>query len=188
MEERMEPFFGTLRCTLLDRRSSVPLVEARVMCAGRDGRVSRFDTDQRGGFEGQFPQGVYDLVISARGYLSLTVRGIGILAGHEQHVIRGLIPGEGKTLEGEPATAIAGYVVDRVGLAVENVAIHANEENGSYAYTTRTDRSGAYILHGVVPGMYDLSVRAGDRTVERRPVPIAHVKELVRLDLRLLQL
>lgn len=184
----MEPSFGTLRCTLLDRRSSIPLAEARVMCAGRDGRVSRFDTDQGGAFEGEFPQGVYDLVISARGYLSLTIRGIGILAGHHQSLTRGLVPGDGQTLEGEPATAIAGYVVDRVGLAVRNIAIHANEEKGGSAYTTRTDSSGAYILHGVRPGMYDLSVRVGERTVEQRPVPIAHVKELVRLDLRLVQL
>jgi hypothetical protein len=188
MEEKMETSFGTLRCTLLDRRSSVPLAEARIMCAGRDGRVFRFDSDQRGAFAAELPEGVYDLVISARGYLSLMVRGIGILARHHQTITRGLIPGEGKGFEDEPATAIAGYVVDRIGQAVGNLAIHVNEERGRHTYTTRTDRFGVYILHGVIPGMYDLSVRAGVRTVDQRPLPIAHVKELVRLDLRILQL
>jgi len=158
------------------------------MCAARDGRVFRFDADRLGTFAAELPEGVYDLVISARGYLSLMVRGIGILARHHQMLTRGLIPGEGKGLEDEPATAVAGYVVDRVGRPVANLAIHVNEERGRHAYTTRTDRSGVYILHGVVPGMYDLSVRAGERTVDQRPLPIAHVKELVRLDLRIVQI
>jgi hypothetical protein len=184
----METSFGTLRCTLLDRRSSVPLAEARVMCAGRDGRVFRFDADQQGAFAAELPEGVYDLVISARGYLSLMVRGIGILARHHQTIVRGLIPGEGKGLEDAPATAVAGYVVDRVGRPVPNLAIHVNEERGHHAFTTRTDRAGVYILHGVVPGMYDLIVRAGERTVDQRPLPIAGVKDLVRQDLRIVQL
>jgi hypothetical protein len=36
--------------------------------------------------------------------------------------------------------------------------------------------------------MYDLFVRAGERTVEQRPVAIAHVRELVRVDLRIAHL
>ena len=186
----MDQSFGTLRCTLLDRRSSAPLRGARVMCVGRDGRVSAFDADDAGRFETVLPQGVYDLVVSARGYLSLTVRGVGMLVGHEHAITRGLVPGEaGRGAEAEPATAIAGYVVDRIGLAVPGVAIHVNPATrGGSAYTTRTDRLGAYVLNGVAPGMYDLAVRADDRTVAFAHVPIAHVKSLVRVDLRVVQL
>jgi hypothetical protein len=180
--------FGTLHCTLLDRRSSVPLGGARVTCVWRNERVSALDADEAGRFTAELPEGVYDLVISARGYLSLFVRGIGVLAGYQQTIVRGLIPGEGQPLDGEPSTAIAGFVRDRVGLAVPNASIYVNGENGGTSYTTRTDSAGAYVVHGVVPGSYDLAVRAGDRTLAHQHVPIAHVKSLVRTDLRIIQL
>ncbi len=179
---------GVLLCTLLDRRSSVPLAGAQINCVWRDARVSWLEADKRGNFSAELPQGVYDLVISARGYLSLLVRGVGVLAGYRQTLTRGLIPGEGQSPHGEPATAVGGYVTDRLGRPVPNVTIQLNAEDGTQAYTTRTDRSGAYMLHGVVPHMYDLSVRAGERTVLRDHVPIAHAKNFVRLDPSLLHL
>ena len=118
MEARTTPSgeqTGSLVMTLLDRRSSVPLAGARINCVWRGGRVSRLDADARGNFQTTLPQGVYDLVISAQGYLSLLVRGIGVLGGYNQHLTRGLIPGEGQTAEGEPATAIGGFVTDPAG-------------------------------------------------------------------------
>ncbi|MDB5041293.1 MAG: Carboxypeptidase regulatory-like domain [Candidatus Eremiobacteraeota bacterium] len=180
--------FGTLHCTLLDRRSSVPLAGARVTCIWRDERVSVLNADEQGSFTSELPEGVYDLVISARGYLSLFVRGVGVLAGYRQSLVRGLIPGEGQPLDGEPSTAIAGFVRDRIGLAVPNATIHLNAENGGAAYTTSTDKEGAYVVHGVIPGSYDLAVRSGDRTLAHQHIPIAHVKTLVRTDLRIIQL
>jgi hypothetical protein len=176
---------GELICTLLDRRSSMPLAAARIMCVGRDRRVARLDTDEHGNFRAHLPQGVYDLVISANGYLSLLVRGVGVLADYQHVVTRGLVPGEGEFAESEPATAIGGYVTDRIGRPVANVMMHANAENGSFAYTTRTDRRGAYVLHGVVPELYDLTVRSMERTLTREHVPIAHVNDFIRLDIRL---
>ena len=187
-EKEVEVTFGTLHCTLLDRRSSVPLGGARITCVWRNERVSSHTTDEDGSFVTELPEGVYDLVISARGYLSLSVRGVGVLAGYRQDLLRGLIPGAGQRLEGEPSTAIAGYVRDRVGQTVGNVAIHVNANDGSTAYTTRTDKIGAFVLNGVRPGMYDLVARTGERTLALAHVPIAHVKELVRVDLTLLQL
>lgn len=180
--------FGTLHCTLLDRRSSVPLHGARATCVWRNERVSVHDADGHGTFTAQLPEGVYDLAISARGYLSLFVRGIGVLAGYRQTLVRGLVPGQGQPLDGEPSTAIAGFVRDRVGQPVPNATIYVTTENNGTSYTTNTDHSGAYVLHGVVPGMYDLAVRAGDRTLAHEHVPIAHVKTLVRQDLRIIQL
>ncbi|GAC1421641.1 MAG: hypothetical protein NVSMB5_14920 [Candidatus Velthaea sp.] len=176
---------GSLTCTLLDRRSSVPLSGARITCVWRDNHISRLDADMRGNFTAELPQGVYDLVISARGYLSLLVRGIGVLGGYRQTLTRALVPGEGEDPEGLPSTAIGGFITDRVNRSVGNVTVSAMREDGNASYTTRTDRSGAYILHGVVPGMYDLSVRAMERTLAREHVPIAHVKSFVRIDLRL---
>ncbi|GAC1581165.1 MAG: hypothetical protein NVS3B7_16120 [Candidatus Elarobacter sp.] len=188
-EYEVDDTFGTLQCTLLDRRSGAPLSGARVTCIWRDERVSAFDADRQGSFVAQLPQGVYDLVVSARGYLSLLVRGVGVLGGYEQSIVRGLVSGEGRQLDGEPSTAIAGYVRDRVGRAVPDVAIHVNAEgSGGRAYTTRTDRFGAYVLHGVVPGMYDVVGRVGERTVAHAHVPIAHVKTLVRHDMRIVQM
>jgi protocatechuate 3,4-dioxygenase beta subunit len=162
------------------------------MCIGRGGRISVFDADARGTFQATLPEGVYDIVVSARGYLSLTVRGVGVLARYTQALTHGLVPGTGVPLDGEPATAVAGYVVDRVGLPVPGAAIHLNptqaREGAGSAYTTRTDRQGVYVVNGVVPAMYDLAVRAAERTVAFAHVPIAHVKELLRVDLRVVQL
>ena len=190
MEERqisvVEPT-GSLCCTLLDRRSSVPLTGARITCVGRDNRVSRFDADRFGRFTTKLPQGVYDLVISARGYLSLLIRGVGILGSHHQVMTRALVPGQGDDPECEPATALGGYITDRLGRPVGNVTINIGSERGDVAYTTRTDRAGAYLLHGVVPQMYDLTICAMERRLARELVPVANIKEFVRLDLRLMQ-
>jgi hypothetical protein len=180
--------FGTLHCTLLDRRSSLPLAGARVTCIWRNERVSVHTTDQDGRFVAQLPEGVYDLVISARGYLALSVRGVGVLANYRQDLLRGLVPGAGQAIEGEPSTAIAGYVRDRVGQTVNDIAIHVSSNDGSLSYTTRTDKIGAFVLNGVRPGMYDLVVRSGHRTLALEHVPIAHVQDLVRVDLTLLQM
>jgi hypothetical protein len=103
---------GSLCCTLLDRRSSVPLGGARITCVGRDNRVTQFDADRVGRFTTTLREGAYDLVISARGYLSLLVRGVGVLGGHKQLMTRALVPGEGEKPECEPATALGGYVTD----------------------------------------------------------------------------
>ena len=54
-------------------------------------------------------------------------------------------------------------------------------------YTTRTERDGAYLVHGVVPQMYDLTVSAIDRRLAREYVPIAGTQEFIRLDIRLVQ-
>ncbi len=178
---------GSLCCTLLDRRSSVPLSGARITCVGRDNRVMRFDADRSGRFTTKLPQGVYDLVISARGYLSLLVRGVGVLAGHHQLVTRALIPGEGDDPDVEPATAIGGFITNRLGRGVGNVTIQINSERGTVAYTTRTDRAGAYLLNGVVPDMYDLTVHAMERRLAKQLLPVASAKDFVRFDLRLVQ-
>ena len=179
---------GTLSCTLLDRRSSVPLHGARITCVGRDARVARFDADRFGRFTTTLPQGVYDLVISARGYLSLLVRGVGVLAGHNQTLVRALVPGQGDDSPREPATAIGGYLTDRFGRPVANVTILVTAERGEIAYTTRTERDGAYLLHSIVPQAYDLTISALERRILREPIAIANAKDFVRLDFRLVQL
>jgi hypothetical protein len=179
---------GSLCCTLLDRRSSIPLGGARITCVGRDNRVTRFDADRFGRFSSTMPEGVYDLVISARGYLSLLVRGVGVLAGHNQLVTRALVPGEGEDCEHEPAAALGGYITDRFGRPVANVTIHITSEDGEVAYTTRTDRDGAYLLNGILPQSYDLTLCAMERRLARELVAITNPRAFVRLDLRLMQI
>ena len=178
---------GSLCCTLVDRRSSVPLGGARITCVWRDNRITRYDADRLGRFTSRMPQGVYDLVISARGYLSLLVRGVGVLAGHDQMVTRALVPGEGSDPESPAATAIGGYLTNRLGRPVSNVNIHIAAQVGDGSYTTRTGRDGAYLLNGVAPKDYDLTVYAMDRRLARELVSVVSTKEFVRLDLHLMQ-
>jgi hypothetical protein len=191
MEERLpavSELNGSLCCTLLDRRSSVPLCGARITCIGRDNRAIRFDADRFGRFTTAMPEGVYDLVISARGYLSLLVRGVGVLAGHRQLVTRALVPGEGDDCDHEPAAALGGYITDRLGRPVANVTIHVSGEDGEASYTTRSDRDGAYLVHGMPPQTYDLTLCAMERRLAREHVAVANPRDFVRLDLRLMQM
>jgi hypothetical protein len=182
---------GILCCTLLDRRSSVPLSGARITCVGRENRIARFDADRFGRFTTTLPQGVYDLVISARGYLSLLVRGVGVLGGYRQAVTRALVPGQGEDSEREPAAALGGYITDRLGRPVGNVSVQINAidaEHGDATYTTRSDRDGAYLFNGVFPQRYDLTVSALERRLVRELVPVPNSREFVRVDLCLKQM
>jgi hypothetical protein len=186
--DRVDERAGSLRCTLLDRRSSAPLTGARVTCVGRDRRITRYDADRSGSFRTSLTQGAYDLVISAHGYLSLIIRGVGVLAGHHQELTRALIPGDGDDNQSDPATALGGYITDRLGRTVPNLIVQISAEDGKFAYMTRSERDGAFVMHGVVPNMYDLTVSIGERRIARELVPIAGSHEFVRLDLRLVQM
>ena len=142
--------FGTLICTLVDRRSSIPLSDARITCVTGEG-VLQVDADSRGEFKASFPEGVYELVISSRGELSLTLRGVGVLAGHTQRITRAFVPG-GDGEEGRPLSAMGGYLVDRLGKPLPEAAITATATGGKRTYTAQSDRVGAYVIHGMRAG------------------------------------
>ncbi len=171
----------------MDRRSSIALHDARINLIGRDNRVMRFDADRNGQFGTRLPEGVYDLVISARGYLSLLLRGVGVLAGHHHNLTRALVPGEGKHPESFPATAIGGYITDRFGRPVPNINVKFKGMHGEAAYTTRTERDGAYLFDGVVPESYLLTITVGNRRLCREQIDVENARDFVRHDLRLLQ-
>jgi hypothetical protein len=188
---------GTLFCTLVDRRSSVPFSDARVT-AVVGGGIVQVDVDSRGEFRANFPQGVYELIISARGELSLTLRGVGILAGHTQHLMRAFVPGEDDGYDGVPASAIGGYLTDRLGHPVVDAAITATllAERTSFAlgapsahtYTARSDKFGAFLIHSVKPGTYDVVVRSTSRTLSNERITVKGERTFHRHDLRLVVL
>jgi hypothetical protein len=186
---------GTIFCTLVDRRSSVPLSDARVTCV-IGGGIVQVDVDSRGEFRADFPQGVFDLVISARGELSLTLRGIGVLAGHTQHILRAFIPGEDEATDGSPASAIGGYLTDRLGQPVVDAAVTATfvpppgtplyGGPGVQTYASQTDRVGAFIIHAIKPGTYDVIVRTKQNTLSNERVVVPDQRKFHRHDLRLM--
>ena len=186
---------GTLFCTLVDRRSSVPLSDARVTCVVGGGIV-QVDVDSRGEFRADFPQGVFDLVISARGELSLTLRGIGVLAGHTQHIMRAFVPGEDEVNDGVPASAIGGYLTDRLGQPVVDAAVTATlvpppgtplyGGPGKQTYASQTDRVGAFVIHAIKPGTYDVVVRTKQNTLSNERVKVPDQRVFHRHDLRLM--
>jgi hypothetical protein len=186
---------GTLYCTLVDRRSSVPLSDARVTCVVGGGIV-QVDVDTHGEFRADFPQGVFDLVISARGELSLTLRGIGVLAGHTQHIMRAFIPGEDEVNDGVPASAIGGYLTDRLGHPLVEAAVTATlvpppgtplyGAPSGQTYASQTDRVGAFVIHAIKPGTYDVVVRTKQNTLSNERVTIPDHRTFHRHDLRLM--
>lgn len=178
--------YGTLICTLVDRRSSVPFADARISCVVAPGKLVQVDADSRGEFRADVPQGVYELVISARGELALILRGIGVLAGHTQYMTRAFIPGEEDPSEGDPSSAIGGYLVDRLNHPVVDAAVTAVTVKGRTVYTAQTDKYGAFILHGVGPGQYDVSVRTATNTLSNERINVPAERVFVRHDLKLM--
>jgi hypothetical protein len=186
---------GTLFCTLVDRRSSVPLSDARVTCV-IGGGIVQVDVDSHGEFRADFPQGVFDLVISARGELSLTLRGIGVLAGHTQRILRAFVPGEDDGHDGVPASAIGGYLTDRLGHPVVEAAITATllpppgtplyGGPGAQTYASQSDKVGAFVIHAMRPGTYDVVVRTKQLTLSNERVIITANRHFHRHDLRLM--
>src|ERR1700734_1064338 len=187
---------GTIFCTLVDRRSSVPLSDARVTCV-IGGGIIQVDVDSRGEFRADFPQGVFDLVISARGELSLTLRGIGVLAGHTQRILRAFVPGEEEVdHDGVPASAIGGYLTDRLGHPVVDAAVTATlvpppgtplyGGPGAQTYAAQTDKFGAFVIHAIKPGMYDVVVRTKQLTLSNERVTVGEQRKFQRHDLRLM--
>jgi hypothetical protein len=186
---------GTLFCTLIDRRSGVPLSDARVTCV-IGGGIVQVDVDARGEFRADFPEGVFDLVISARGELSLTLRGVGVLAGHAQHILRALVPGEDDGHDGGPASAIGGYLTDRLGHPVVDAAVTATlvpppgtplyGGPGAQTYAAQTDKFGAFVIHAIKPGAYDVVVRTKQNTLSNERVVVPAERVFRRHDLRLM--
>jgi hypothetical protein len=195
MQARPAPEPGTLICTLVDRRSSIPLSDSRVTCV-INGGVLQVDVDQRGEFRADFPEGVFDLVISSRGELSLTLRGVGILAGHTQQMVRAFVPGEEDVHDGAPASAIGGYLTDRLGHPVADAAVSATlvppkgtplyGAGSKQTYAAQTDRVGAFVIHAIKPGEYDVIVRTAQRTLSNERVLISERRIFKRHDLRLM--
>jgi hypothetical protein len=157
------------------------------MCVGRDRGLSQLIADASGSCRLDVTEGPYDLVVSARGYLSLLLRGIGVLGGYEQQLVRALVPGDDRGVaEIPPATAIGGYVADRVGNPVANIVVQAIA--GEQTLMTRTDKRGAYVLHSVRPDTYEMIFRASDRTFHREDLKVADIRAFARYDVKLLQL
>lgn len=183
----VEPL-GSLQCTLLDRRSGTPLSDALVTCVIGGNRLVQLEADARGHFRASMPQGVYELVISARGELKLSLRGIGVLAGHTQQMTRALVVGPTDEVDdGAPSSAIGGWLTDRLNHPVANAAVTATG-TGQRVYTTSSDRDGAYIIHDVKPDKYDVTIRNAARTLSRETIIIPAQRSFHRHDVRLLAL
>jgi hypothetical protein len=52
-------------------------------------------------------------------------------------------------------------------------------------YAALTDHRGAYLLHGVANGTYDLVARASDRILAREKISVTDTKHFVRHDITL---
>jgi len=188
---RMSPSVGQLTCLFIDRRSSFPLAAAQLMCVWPDKRMSSISTNDDGRAALELPEGAYDLVISAKGYLSMLIRGVGVLAGHKTEVMRGLIVGEGRGENEVPSTAVGGYVRDRLGHPLPNLLVQAVAQTKSIVdsaktYAARTDNHGAYVIHGIGDGQYEIVLRAAERLLQREPLNVADVKHFVRHDISLI--
>lgn len=163
------------------------------MCIWPDKRMSSISTNAQGRAALEVPEGSYDLVVSAKGYLSMLIRGVGVLGGHKTEIMRGLIPGQGHGEDEIPSTAVGGYVRDRLGHPLPNVMVQAIfqtrsilDQDQAKTYAARTDAHGAYVIHGVADGDYELVLRAAERTMAKERLSVPDVKHFVRRDITLI--
>jgi hypothetical protein len=187
----MDPSVGQLSCLFIDRRSSFPLAAAQLMCVWANQRMSSISTSDKGRATLELPEGAYDVVISAKGYLSMLIRGVGVLAGHKTEIMRGLVPGAGRGEDESPSTAVGGYVRDRLGHPLPNVLVQAifqtrSSIDSTKTYAAPTEKDGAYVLHGVGNGSYELVLRSAERTMTKEQISVPDVKHFVRKDIVLL--
>lgn len=174
-----------LDLTLLDRRSSIPLASAGVNIVWGGDRLTTEHADLHGRVAVDLPEGAYDVLIAAQGYMSSLFRGIGVLEGARVELSRALVPGEGHAEE-EPAGAIGGFVLDRLNRPVMNIIVQASSDHNNY--TVRSDKQGVYVLHNVIPNTYEVIWRAGDRALLKQNVVVESARQLVRVDAQLLYL
>ena len=60
------------------------------------------------------------------------------------------------------------------------------DQDQAKTYAARTDNHGAYVIHGVGNGRYELVLRAAERTMAKEPLSVPDVKHFVRKDITLL--
>ena len=130
------------------------------------------NTDESGEIWLSLPEGIYDVVLHARGYLTVALRGIAILAGGTSLMIRALVAGDGMPSVAPAAGAIAGRVLDENGEGEPNAMLQATSAVSTHI--TQTDPLGNYFFHALPPQEYTLTLRthkgltAKQRTVESR--------------------
>lgn len=161
------------------------------MCIWPDQRMSTIATSNDGSATLELAEGAYDVIVSAKGYLSMLIRGVGVLGGHKTDMMRGLIPGEGHGEEEHPSTAVGGYVRDRLGHPLMNLLVQLVMQTKSIVdsgktYASHTDNRGAFVIHGVTNGSYEIVLRDSIRLLAREPITVADVKHFVRHDVTLL--
>jgi len=188
----MDHSVGQLSCLFIDRRSSFPLAGAQLMCVYPDQRMSSIIAKDDGRATLDLPEGAYDLVVSAKGYLSMLIRGVGVLAGAKTELMRGLVPGEGHGQDEPRSTAVGGYVRDTRGHPLPNLLVQAVFQTKSVTdsgktYAAHTDNHGAFLIHGIGNGQYEIVLRAAERLLARERLTVADVKHFVRHDITLIQ-
>src|ERR1041385_8122114 len=71
-----------------------------------------------------------------------------------------------------PTGTVRGYVKDQNGTAVGDAQVQATQTGTGVVRSTTTHADGSYILPGLTPGNYDLSIRKIGFTPQRRPVVV----------------
>jgi hypothetical protein len=144
------------------KATQAPVAEARVDVSpyGRSGDSGRTVTDAEGGFSvGALAPGSYDVVVSAKGFSTLTRRGLTVRAG-ERFTLELELTGTG---------AVEGEVRDSQGQPVQGAYIAGGNrwsiEFGNPAAESRTDAEGRYRLESLELGSLYLTARREDAQV-----------------------
>jgi hypothetical protein len=111
-------------------------------------------------------------------------------------MLRAFVPGEDDSDDGVPASAIGGYLTDRLGHPVVDAAVSATEVpppgtplyqmSAKRTYAAQSDKEGAFVLHNIKPGAYDVVVRTAQRTLSNERVILPAQRMFLRHDLRLI--
>ena len=172
-----------LDVVVIDRRSSIPLGSAVINVVRDEAHLTTEHADVHGRVSVDLPEGAFDVMVSAGGYVASLFRGVGVLAGQRVEIVRALGAGEGR-VEEPPAGAIGGRCLDRLDQPLANIIVQAMSD--TLNYTVRSDKHGCYMLNGVQPGKYRVTWRSGDRALLTQEMKVERPRQFIRFDAQLL--
>ena len=150
------------------------------MCSGSTIKTLMLDVDEHGEVSLSLPEGVYDLVLHASGYVTVALRGIAVAAHANTTIIRALIIGASNPTIAPPASAIVGRVTNARGEGEAHATVQATSLLSTHM--THTDADGYYFFHGVVPATYTVTMHASDGGVVHERAVLLHPFVLTRAD------
>ncbi|MCM3630196.1 carboxypeptidase regulatory-like domain-containing protein [Paenibacillus glycanilyticus] len=158
---------GGVTGTIIDKSTGLPISGITVQATTVIGGTNAGQTTSNGGGVYGFPQlpvGSYNLTFSLNGYQSTTAT---------TTVVAGIIQTVNVTLTPIPAVIQGTVTASGSGSPISGAIVHVTDSIGVLAAQTVTNAAGAYVVNGLTPGYYRVSLAADQFQARDFPVTLA---------------